>query len=68
MHKNTHYTIPYKKSYFFKDKFFILQQHFCFCFTLEVEGVLFFLMTSCSHQKFETKDYDVAFWLEKKES
>ena len=64
LHKNTHRTIPFKKSYFFlSTHFFIPQYHFCFYFTLEVEGVLFLLMASCFHKKFQILlciDYDLA--------
>ena len=38
-----------------KYTFLALQYHFCFCFTLEVEGVLFLLMASCLNKEFETK-------------
>ena len=54
LHENTHPIIPCK-NFFFKYIFFVPQYRFCFCFTLEVEGVLFFLMVSCLHKKFESK-------------
>ena len=44
-----------EKSLLFNNTFFVLQYHFCFCFTLEVESVLFFLMMSCLHKKLQTK-------------
>ena len=42
-----------KKLLLFKCIFFVLHHHFCFI--LEVEGVLFFLMVSCLHKKFQTE-------------
>ena len=76
LRKNTHHTTTCKKSYFFfKYTFFIFHYHFCFYFTSEVEGVLFFLMGSCLHKKeipneiiLLYMDYDIAFTLEKNES
>ena len=54
LHKNTNYTSHLREVTSFKYTFFVLQSHFCFCFTLEVEDVLFFLMPSCLH-KFQKK-------------
>ena len=43
LHKNTHHTIPWRKSYFiYEYTFFVLQCHFFFYF-IEVEGVLILL-------------------------
>ena len=47
----------------------VIHYHFCFCFTLEVEGVLFFLMVSCLHETPNDiillyMDYEVALRLE----
>ena len=52
---NTQFTMPCKKLLLFKCTFFVLQYHFCFYFTLDVIGVLFFLMVSCLHLNFQTK-------------
>ena len=56
-HKNTHHTIPCKKSYFFLSKKFLLSPVplFLFHFRGEVEDVLFFLMAPCLHKKFQAK-------------
>ena len=52
---SSHYPIE-KKLFLFKYTFFTLRYHFRFCFTLEVEGVLFFLIASCLHKKLLEKN------------
>ena len=43
-----HYSISEK---FFLSLYFSFSRPFCVCFTLEVEGILFFLMASSLHKK-----------------
>ena len=51
-------TLTYvRRAAFFKYTFVVLQYHFCFYLTLEVEGVLSFLMASCLHEKFQMRQF-----------
>ena len=50
LYKNTHHTIQSKKSYFFLSIRFSFTSTTCFYFTLEVEGVVFFLMGYFLHK------------------
>ena len=54
LRKNTHHTIQCKKKYLSKD-FLFSSTISVFYFTFEVEGILFVLMESCLHKKFQTK-------------
>ena len=67
LHKNTDYTIPCKKSYFFSSIHFLFSSTTCFCFTLDLYFlfcvcVLFFLMVSCLHKKFQTNNSIMYGW------
>ena len=67
LYENNHYITPSKKNCFFLDIcFFFCSEILFFYFTLEVEGVFFFLMASYLHKKFQGNelillcmDYDV---------